>query len=144
MAGFGSQAAAAYDKKIAPSQDEPGSWVLEINGKEMAMSDFKQDAISLLRRMSLEELANYTAEQTAGHWTHQAGITEFTLRQTEWQIRAAEAQVRAAEAEQKAAEAAVENARHSERNAKYMLLSVFAAAASAAISLATTIITVLK
>jgi hypothetical protein len=107
------------------------------------MPDFRGEAVESLRKMSLDELANYTAQQSTGHWTYQAGMTEFTFRQTEWQIKAAEAQIKAAEAEERAASAAIESASHAERNARYMLWSVYAAAGSAFISLLATLVSLL-
>jgi hypothetical protein len=70
---------------------------------------------------------------------HTTVLAEFDRRSCVAQIEAAEAQRIAATAEEKAANAAIESARHAERNAKYMLWSVFAAAASAFISLLSTL-----
>jgi DNA-binding protein YbaB len=109
------------------------------------MSDFKQQTITSLRGMNLEELANYTAGSSPGNWTHLAGMAEFTLRQTEWQMKAAQAQIEAAEAEKEAARAATAaaaaeseaakaatiTASATQRNAKYMLASVIVAAFAA-------------
>lgn len=121
-----------------------------------AVSDFKSNAIASLRKMTLDELADYTAAQQADHWTHSAGMAEFTLRQTQWQVKAAEAQVEAATAEkeaaraatiaakaqEQAAHAAVDTAKATKENARYMLYSVIAAALSAFASLVSTAIAV--
>ena len=123
---------------------------------EALLADFKTDTIANTRKMSLDELADFTAGQQADHWTHSAGMAEFTRRQTEWQIKAAEAQIEAAAAEKDAAQAAtvaaavggdaaqaaIETAAATKRNAQYMLLSVIAAAVSAVASLASTAIAV--
>jgi DNA-binding protein YbaB len=112
------------------------------------MSDFKQQAIASLRGMSLEELADYTANSSPGNWTHLAGMAEFTLRQTDWQMKAAQAQIEAAEAEKEAAHAATAaaaaesdaaraatvTASATQKNAKYMLASVIVAAFAAVAS----------
>jgi hypothetical protein len=105
------------------------------------MSDFKVQAIASLRQMTIDQLADYTASQPPGHWTHSAGMAEFTRRQTQAQLDACQAQIAAANAEERAANAAVETAQHAQRNAKYMLWSVIAAAASALISLISTLYT---
>jgi hypothetical protein len=52
------------------------------------MPDFKRDTIEFLRKMTPEELANYTANSPPGNWMHLAGVAEFTLRQTQWQMKA--------------------------------------------------------
>lgn len=120
------------------------------------MTDFKAQTIASLRKMSLDDLAEYTAAQQADHWTHSAGMVEFTRRQTEWQVKAAEAQIEAAGAEKEAARAAtiaataegdaaraaIDTAAATKQNAKYMLFSVIAAAVSAVASLASTAIAV--
>ena len=114
------------------------------------MTDFKNDTMTSLRNMSLDELAMFTGSSSPGNWTHLAGMIEFTRRQTEAQINASTAQISAAEAEVKAAnaatraaEAAVDSASATQLNAKYMLWSVIAAAVSATASAATAIITAL-
>jgi hypothetical protein len=114
------------------------------------MPDFKHDTIESLRKMTLEELANYTANSAPGNWTHLAGMAEFPLRQTQWQMKAAEAQIEAAGAEKEAARAATKaasaesdaaraataTATATEKNAKYMLASVLVAALAACASAA--------
>jgi len=82
-----------------------------------------------------------TGDSNPGHWTHLAGMTEFTRRQTEAQLKASAAQMAAADAEitaanaaTKAAEATVKGTAAMERNANYMFWSVVFAAVSAGAS----------
>jgi hypothetical protein len=109
--------------------------------KEGSMSDFKAETMTSLRDQSLDELAVYTGSSSPGHWTHLAGMAEFTRRQTEAQLNASAAQIAAAEAEvtaanaaTKAADATVKGAAAMERNANYMFWSVIFAAVSAGAS----------
>jgi hypothetical protein len=67
------------------------------------MADFKIQTIASLRRMTLDELADFTATQNADHWTHSAGMAEFTRRQTQAQLDACQAQIAAANAQERAA-----------------------------------------
>ena len=116
----------------------------------------KEETVAALRKMTLGQLADFTALQQADHWTHSAGMAEFTMRQVEWQAKAAQAQIQAAEAEKEAAQAAtiaakaqveaaraaIDTAGATKQNAKYMLWSVIAAAFSAVASLVSTAIAV--
>ncbi len=102
--------------------------------------------------LTLEELAH---NMQFDGFISRAANGEMVRRQTKIQMEAAAAQIKAAsaqeaaasaaikaaEAEARAADAAMESAFHARRNAKYMLWSVIFAAASAFISLATTLYT---
>lgn len=85
-------------------------------------------------RMPLDEIAAALGRAAPGSQTHSAMLAELNLRQTLAQIEATEAQKKAADAEKQAADAAIQTADATRLNAKYMLLSVIAAAVSAIIT----------
>jgi hypothetical protein len=88
--------------------------------------DFKVETIASIRKMTLDQLADYTAAQQPDHWTHSAGMAKFMRRQAEWQVRAAEAQIEAAKAEKEAAQAAT-IAADAERDAAQVAIDTAAA-----------------
>jgi len=86
-----------------------------------------------LRQKSIEELSHLMPEfDPVDINRHKAVLTEFTRRQLIAQIEATNAQ-------KLAADATVEAAGYAGRNAKYMFWAVIIAAASAIISLVSTI-----
>jgi hypothetical protein len=74
--------------------------------RELLMADYKNDTITKLKTMTLDEVVDFTAAQQPDHWTHSAGMAEISRRQTDWQIKAAQAQIEASQAEKEAAAAA--------------------------------------
>jgi hypothetical protein len=91
-----------------------------------------------IKGLSLDDLMNLMGNCEPGSVRHGGGMAELERRRFLAERETGDAQKRAAIAEEKAANAAIETAGHAERNAKYMLWSVFAATASAFISLIST------
>jgi len=94
-----------------------------------------------LMNLSGEELAERLATCEPGSTSHTQIMSEIQRRQLFAQYEANEALKRAALAEEQAAKASEIAAKAAVQNTKYMLWSAVAAAASAAISLVATIIT---
>jgi multidrug resistance efflux pump len=94
-----------------------------------------------IKGLNLDDLTNLMGNCEPGSVRHGEAMAELERRRFLAERETGKAQERAAIAQEKAANAAIETAGHAERNAKYMLWSVFAATASAFISLVSTAFT---